>query len=119
MSNPQSDKTEQVARDVIRTALCKPCRKSILAPRLIKLRRDPVMEHVEKARQRFGAVAVLRDLVDEIRRHAGIDAVEAEERRADSRWFRRIVVVEFNRINFFARKPETRARTKTDRLVRR
>src|SRR5471032_2243466 len=117
MPDPQSDKTEQVARVVIRTACRKPRRKSILAPRPIKLRRDPVMEYVQKARQRFSAVAVLRDFIDEIRRHAGVDAVEPEERRADSRWFRSVVIVVLDRVDFPIRESESSARAKAYRLI--
>src|SRR5690348_11843447 len=110
--------TEQIARDRIAPALPIADRIAILPPHAVVLRENPVMKDVEKRRERLRAVAVLGDFIDEVCRHARIDAVQPEKGRAD-RWRRGgIVGVVFDTVDLAAREAQPRARTEAHGLGR-
>ncbi len=118
-ADAQPGETEQVTRDIIRSTAAKARRIAVLAPHPVVLRDDTVMKQVEESRHRFGTLAILRNLVDEIRRHAGIDAVQPKKRRAHRRRHRRIVQVVFDRIDLAVRKANACPRAKAHGLSRR
>ncbi len=117
VTETEARETRQVARHGVDAAALEPHRIPVFAPRTIEERRDPVIEDVEEGHHCLVTLASQDDVVDQVRRHRRVDAVQAEKRGAHRRRPIRVFAIEFDSRDFGARKPHLWMRAESHRVA--